>query len=157
MRMNNKSFLFGIFVASFTWGIAIYLYYLISSSEDLKEFKNGHAYNTNQNPQQDPAENEVNNNFIESDRKLISWDSKQYFHEKMARYKKEKQKKKISQKLMDELKPVVVTENWDEFGAIRNMEDQNMRDKGYKTHAFNVLVSNKLGLIREIPDTRHKL
>lgn len=32
-----------------------------------------------------------------------------------------------------------------------------MRDEGYKTHAFNVLVSSNLGLTRNIPDTRHLL
>lgn len=45
----------------------------------------------------------------------------------------------------------------DEFGIIRNPADQFIRDEGYKRHAFNVLVSNKLGLSRYIPDTRHKL
>jgi polypeptide N-acetylgalactosaminyltransferase len=40
---------------------------------------------------------------------------------------------------------------------VQNSEEQYIRDDGYKKHAFNVLVSNKLGLFREIPDTRNKL
>lgn len=45
----------------------------------------------------------------------------------------------------------------DEFGMVKNEEEQFLRDIGYKRHAFNTLVSSKLGLFRDIPDTRHKL
>lgn len=45
----------------------------------------------------------------------------------------------------------------DEFGMVKNIEEQYLRDIGYKRHAFNVLVSSKIGLIRDVPDTRHKL
>lgn len=40
---------------------------------------------------------------------------------------------------------------------VRNADEQYLRDIGYKRHAFNILVSSKIGLIRDIPDTRHKL
>lgn len=40
---------------------------------------------------------------------------------------------------------------------VRNIEEQYLRDVGYKRHAFNILVSNKIGLVRDIPDTRHNL
>lgn len=40
---------------------------------------------------------------------------------------------------------------------IRNAKDKMMRDEGYKRHAFNVLVSSKIGLNRTIPQTRHPL
>lgn len=144
-------------------GISLYLYYVISSNAFMDEsrdrptdsgFKNGHSYNE---PKQKNFQdlNEIDDG--SSKRKLIAWDSKQYYNEKLARYKKDKEKKKISLKLMNELKPVEVTESFNEFGAVRNLEDQYTRDNGYKTHAFNVLVSNNIGLIREVPDTRHKL
>lgn len=45
----------------------------------------------------------------------------------------------------------------DEFGMVKNAEEQYLRDIGYKRHAFNVLVSSKIGLIRDVPDTRYKL
>lgn len=45
----------------------------------------------------------------------------------------------------------------DEYGMVKNLEEQYLRDIGYKTHAFNVLVSNNIGLIRNIPDTRNNL
>lgn len=40
---------------------------------------------------------------------------------------------------------------------VKNVEEQEVRDEGYKQHAFNVLISNKLSYHRNIPDTRNKL
>lgn len=40
---------------------------------------------------------------------------------------------------------------------IRNSKDKLIRDDGYKKHAYNVLVSNKIGLTRNIPQTRHPM
>lgn len=45
----------------------------------------------------------------------------------------------------------------DTLGLIRNKEDQTIREHGYEKHAFNELVSNRLGFYREIQDTRHEL
>ncbi|XP_040208673.1 polypeptide N-acetylgalactosaminyltransferase 11 [Rana temporaria] len=41
-----------------------------------------------------------------------------------------------------------------EMGMIFNEQDQDVRDIGYQTHAFNMLISNRLGYHRDIPDTR---
>ncbi|XP_068140726.1 LOW QUALITY PROTEIN: polypeptide N-acetylgalactosaminyltransferase 35A [Drosophila tropicalis] len=43
------------------------------------------------------------------------------------------------------------------LGVVRNKQDKYIRDIGYKHHAFNALVSNNIGLLRDIPDTRHKV
>ncbi|XP_024119044.1 polypeptide N-acetylgalactosaminyltransferase 11 [Oryzias melastigma] len=43
-----------------------------------------------------------------------------------------------------------------EMGMIFNEVDQEVRDAGYHRHAFNVLISNRLGSHRELPDTRDK-
>uniref|UniRef100_A0A8C8JLF7 Polypeptide N-acetylgalactosaminyltransferase n=2 Tax=Oncorhynchus tshawytscha TaxID=74940 RepID=A0A8C8JLF7_ONCTS len=37
---------------------------------------------------------------------------------------------------------------------IFNEQDQEVRDMGYHRHAFNVLISNRLGYHRDLPDTR---
>lgn len=37
---------------------------------------------------------------------------------------------------------------------IFNEADQEVRDSGYHRHAFNVLISNRLGFHRQLPDTR---
>ncbi|XP_036437711.1 polypeptide N-acetylgalactosaminyltransferase 11 isoform X2 [Colossoma macropomum] len=38
---------------------------------------------------------------------------------------------------------------------IFNEKDQEVRDMGYHRHAFNVLISNRLGYHRDLPDTRN--
>uniref|UniRef100_W5N4C9 Polypeptide N-acetylgalactosaminyltransferase n=1 Tax=Lepisosteus oculatus TaxID=7918 RepID=W5N4C9_LEPOC len=42
-----------------------------------------------------------------------------------------------------------------EMGMIFNEQDQEIRDTGYHKHAFNVLISNRLGFHRDLPDTRN--
>ncbi|KAI0239338.1 Polypeptide N-acetylgalactosaminyltransferase 11 [Lamellibrachia satsuma] len=44
-----------------------------------------------------------------------------------------------------------------QLGIIRNPEDQKKRDEGYTRYAFNSLISDRLSLHRQIPDTRHRL
>ncbi|XP_077897013.1 polypeptide N-acetylgalactosaminyltransferase 11 isoform X3 [Ictidomys tridecemlineatus] len=41
-----------------------------------------------------------------------------------------------------------------ELGMIFNERDQELRDLGYQKHAFNMLISNRLGYRRDVPDTR---
>uniref|UniRef100_A0A4W5MJC4 Polypeptide N-acetylgalactosaminyltransferase n=1 Tax=Hucho hucho TaxID=62062 RepID=A0A4W5MJC4_9TELE len=41
-----------------------------------------------------------------------------------------------------------------EMGMIFNEQDQEVRDMGYHKHAFNLLISNRLGFHRDLPDTR---
>lgn len=41
-----------------------------------------------------------------------------------------------------------------EMGMIFNERDQEVRDLGYQKHAFNMLISNRLGYHRNVPDTR---
>ncbi|XP_029444297.1 polypeptide N-acetylgalactosaminyltransferase 11 [Rhinatrema bivittatum] len=41
-----------------------------------------------------------------------------------------------------------------EMGMIFNEQDQKVRDMGYQKHSFNVLISNRLGYHRDVPDTR---
>lgn len=40
------------------------------------------------------------------------------------------------------------------LGIINNAKDKQIKDEGLKKHAFNVLVSNRIGNRRTIPDTR---
>ncbi|KAH0627607.1 hypothetical protein JD844_003552 [Phrynosoma platyrhinos] len=47
-----------------------------------------------------------------------------------------------------------ITELSPEMGMIFNEQDQEVRDLGYQKHAFNMLISNRLGYHRDVPDTR---
>uniref|UniRef100_A0A5F8GPH2 Polypeptide N-acetylgalactosaminyltransferase n=1 Tax=Monodelphis domestica TaxID=13616 RepID=A0A5F8GPH2_MONDO len=47
------------------------------------------------------------------------------------------------------------TELSPEMGMIFNERDQELRDLGYQKHAFNLLISNRLGYHRDVPDTRN--
>lgn len=63
---------------------------------------------------------------------------------------------KNSAKLIKQLQPKELPPS-ELIGMVRTPEDQKLRDEGYKVHAFNVLVSQRLGYHRDLPDTRHKL
>ncbi|KAM8822548.1 polypeptide N-acetylgalactosaminyltransferase 11 isoform 2-T2 [Spinachia spinachia] len=55
------------------------------------------------------------------------------------------------------LRPMLANEGVElspEMGMIFNEADQEVRDSGYHRHAFNVLISTRLGNHRELPDTR---
>ncbi|XP_014663648.1 PREDICTED: polypeptide N-acetylgalactosaminyltransferase 11-like [Priapulus caudatus] len=49
------------------------------------------------------------------------------------------------------------SESESDIGLIRSQEDQEKREMGFKLFAFNDLVSQRIGNIREIPDTRQTL
>nr|XP_023017071.1 polypeptide N-acetylgalactosaminyltransferase 35A-like [Leptinotarsa decemlineata] len=133
----NKSFLYGICFASLTWMISLYLYFQISNSD-----ANGWGYLTT--PQEKSTSFPwVNSNFG--------------FFRQTTNFN--------SDKLLEKLKPFIstpISENKFEqelmdLGMVKNEEDKEIRETGYKIHAYNVLISNRLGLNRSIPDTRNSL
>ena len=65
--------------------------------------------------------------------------------------KKSKSKKKSEHKSQS-----VVTMDSD-LGMIRSEEDRRIKDEGMQKHAFNILISNRIGNHRKIPDTRFPL
>ena len=155
--MNKKSFFCGVFVGVLlTWVLSFYLYYSLNQSQSpkLTNSRSTNVFNFDDSEQsEEDYKDQKHSNLIgvESDNKEEGKLS--YFKHKL---KKEKEKRKLSQKLVDELRPVTVKQ-LEEFGIIRSLDDQYVRDEGYKTHAFNVLVSNHIGSYRDIPDTRHKM
>lgn len=137
----NKSFIYGIFVASFTWCICLYLYYQLSLTEKA------HAHSATR-------QYLINNNVldVEEDLKHLSIGK--------GNFKKAwSQNVNVgfnSEKLLKQLQPVPV-EGLDEIGLVKTLADQETKDYGFKIHAFNILVSNRLALDRSVPDTRNKL
>lgn len=54
----------------------------------------------------------------------------------------------------DELPPEKKIDMLPEMGMIFSKQDEEVRDFGYRKHAFNLLISNRIGNHRELPDTR---
>lgn len=150
--MNKRVFCCGFFLGVLiTWILSFYLYYTLNSPQSLNVYKNfqKNIFNGEENP-----EEESDNLVYRADIIEDKFNGKTSYLK--SKFKSEQLKKKYSQKLIDELTPVTIAQI-PEFGIIRNVEDQYTRDEGYKTHAFNVLVSNQIGNHREIPDTRNKI
>lgn len=135
MGKINNSFLWGIIFASATWSISLYLYWMLN----MNTFEG--------------------NTLINGNHQTASYVGNVWkYHKGTAEYKrkmmlKEKFAKQLSMKL--NALPDKTFEN--QFGLIRNAEDVRIREKGYNLHAFNTLISERIGNHRSLPDTRNKM
>ncbi|CAK1588228.1 unnamed protein product [Parnassius mnemosyne] len=169
MGKINNSFLWGIIFASATWSISLYLYWLLNMS--------GETVVTN-------AENKMHYRLINSeekiriknnDKSIAELEGKSMLYDspaannkyvgKMWKYQKNraefKRKIMLKEKFLKQqgmklsAKPDKSLE--DQYGLIRNAEDVRIREKGYNLHAFNALISQRIGNHRGLPDTRNKM
>lgn len=169
MGKLNNSFVWGIFFASATWSISLYLYWLLNMNGDntINSTENRLSYRFVNADQR----NELKNN----DRSIATLEGKnllldnanvnEKFSGNMWKYQKSKSdyysKMKLKEKYAKHLglkmtaQPDNALDN--QFGLIRNAEDVRIRDSGYSVHAFNTLISNRIGNHRGLPDTRNKL
>ncbi|XP_034195831.2 polypeptide N-acetylgalactosaminyltransferase 35A [Osmia lignaria lignaria] len=160
MSTRYVSFISGMVIASLTWAFSLYLYSRLSQNTDavnptmlisentklLDEFTyDRKKYNAKSQ----------NNLMVHRDKE--SWMDKGVYNLKGNNFKN-------SDKLLQQLQPVPIKsavtlagQGLDELGMIRNFDDQRKREEGYKNYSFNILVSDNIGLHRELPDTRHKL
>ncbi|KAG5886089.1 hypothetical protein JTB14_031690 [Gonioctena quinquepunctata] len=141
----NKSFIYGICCASLTWVISLYLYFQISNSDN-----NGWGYSSSR-----PW---ALQKYPTSDPWIFPGHTKsRNFYRKSNEFN--------SKHLLKKLQPVIVTTKTEnilekelmDLGMVKNEEDKSVREDGYKSHAYNVLISNRLALNRSIPDTRNPL
>lgn len=107
----NRSFVYGIIVASSTWCFSLYLYWLLTKdSPDIAS--NSFRWIATPNSQQYIAlrhkdlPNKQNQLTDDNDKSQKTQEQKENLYKK---YKKEKKFRQISQRLIDELKPVEVT------------------------------------------------
>lgn len=150
--MNKRVFCCGFFFGVLlTWILSFYLYYSLNNPSSLKVYRDLHKNIFNVQEEDESGENDNSEEFQLDDNSIEDHGAKSSYVKG-----KEKVKKKYSQSLIDELTPVTIKQ-LREFGIIKTVEDQVVRDEGYKTHAFNILVSNQIGVIRDIPDTRNKV
>lgn len=101
MGTLNKSFLLGTGVASITWCISLYLYWILvhNSEEDLDA-------STIIPKQSYFPSNNINDLSPHIEKSIDKGNSKQQYLDKARRYKKEQKLKKISRKLINELQPI---------------------------------------------------
>ncbi|XP_066251295.1 polypeptide N-acetylgalactosaminyltransferase 35A-like isoform X1 [Euwallacea similis] len=155
MGSINRSFLYGIGFASATWIISLYLYTHIAKNVS-KPYK---ATSTTSISVHNIWQS--NEDIKGKDKALSkSKDWKRQYNNLLENYGNNRKD------LFEKLRPVLKTplrnlskleEELFGLGLVQNPEEQEIKDEGYKIHAYNVLISNKLSLHREIPDTRHAL
>lgn len=170
----NKSFWYGICCASFTWMISLYLYWQLNKTEINNVLPTG----VSNKHRAEKIVRDWHYNALESNDNKINhkWQNVEEHKQNLKNYFN-------SEKLLEQLQPrfpkikgatsdeqstiyehyILIIENkmyflvLNELGMVKSLDDQNTRDEGYKQHAFNVLVSNKLSYHRNIPDTRNEL
>lgn len=99
----NRSFLYGIIVASSTWCFSLYLYWLLVHQQQSSYPLSLSGTNGDRSEAVAKFQN-INVNRLSGNHEQKQ--DKSYIQEKLERYKKEKKFRKISQKLIDEIKPV---------------------------------------------------
>lgn len=102
MGALNKSFLLGTAVASITWCISLYLYWILvhnSDNIDASTMIPKHSYFPSH------SINDLGSHVGKSFAKDANGNGKQQYLDKVQRYKKEQKLKKFSRKLIDELQP----------------------------------------------------
>ncbi|XP_076646415.1 polypeptide N-acetylgalactosaminyltransferase 35A [Halictus rubicundus] len=162
MSTRYFSFLSGVIIASLTWTFSLYLYSRLSQNNDIIN-PTILVSESSKSLKESSFDHKVYN-----DRELRLHDNLIFHDEKEAlvqkgSYKLKRSSYKNSKNLIEQLESVPVKpavtlrQGLDELGIVKNYDDQRKRDEGYKNYAFNVLVSDNIGLHRVLPDTRHKL
>lgn len=117
----GRSFVFGVIVASVTWAISLYLYWMLTTNPEVHNANQPQAqplkslvWKTSKQPEHETRNDGDDNHELLSTKRLkeddpykakVAASSKDRFREKMRRYKKEQQHRRISQQLADELRP----------------------------------------------------
>ncbi|XP_043666480.1 polypeptide N-acetylgalactosaminyltransferase 35A-like isoform X5 [Vespula pensylvanica] len=134
MSTTYTAFITGVVIASLTWILSLYLYSTLSHNEGNKNIYSSL-----------PA-----SNFLQVLTKAKAFDKG------INNY--ENSNKLLHHLQAVSLKPSITLGNGlDTLGMVRNLEDQQKRDEGYKNYSFNILVSDNIGFYRDIPDTRNEL
>lgn len=119
----NRSFIYGIIVASTTWFFSLYLYWLLTKNP-IEVSSASFQWSPSQDSQEYVAIKHINppnnpNQLDVDEKQHRIQEQKDSFYKK---YKKEKKFRKISQRLKDELKPVELS------GGPGNVQLQNQEN-----------------------------
>ncbi|XP_023237254.1 polypeptide N-acetylgalactosaminyltransferase 11-like isoform X2 [Centruroides sculpturatus] len=163
--MRYKSFFLGIVVTSITWSVILYLYFnLLSNSNHyytspektvrwkLRPRLNAAHQANDEIPYKTVAGKKLSDNL------LHRFPPKEINLINSNEVEDNKQLEQYGISNNDVMKHLFFNDSdLERFGEIRNPIDQKVKDEGYKRHAFNLLISNRLGYHRHLPDTRNSL
>lgn len=115
----NKSFMYGVIIASLTWTISLYLYSSITSENELHDQNSSEMHVLpsiyNKNVIDDGLLlNSIDDSDLAKEKSIHKnkiYSKNRMFEEKLSRYKKEQKNRAYNQKLLEELKPVAVYRN----------------------------------------------
>ncbi|XP_015909150.1 polypeptide N-acetylgalactosaminyltransferase 11 [Parasteatoda tepidariorum] len=156
VSLRYKSFVLGIILTSITWSVILYMksklnednYALESHPDEIAKWKlrprvldsavgiNLHKSNIRTNL--------IKQHLIDQETNMIEGND---LSDDSA---KDRHSKKSLQKLLNSTELI-------HLGMITSPEDQRIKDQGYKRHAFNLLISDRLGFQRLLPYTQHSL
>ncbi|XP_022125136.2 polypeptide N-acetylgalactosaminyltransferase 35A isoform X1 [Pieris rapae] len=168
MGKTVNIFLWGILAASATWSVSLYLYWLLSVSGSNK------IQNAEQRIQYHLVNSEEKYRLKNNDKSIVDLEGKNLLYDNLkANFKDSSRLWKNNRDHSEYLRKIMLKEKFsrqfglkplkldksleNQNGLIRNAEDVRIREKGYNLHAFNTLISQRIGNHRQLPDTRHKL
>ncbi|GFT97997.1 polypeptide N-acetylgalactosaminyltransferase 11 [Nephila pilipes] len=170
VSIRYKSFFLGIILTSLTWAVILYLssklnnnqlFHGINSEKNAKWRLRPRIDNMHRIAQVDTLgleskEQRLKNNFIikkknlDRETNLIDGNDFDYDSRVSKTTPKYKQDNDQKAKLLNSSDLV-------HLGMINSPHDQRIKDEGYKKHAFNLLISDRLGYRRLVPYTPHPL
>ncbi|XP_072029532.1 polypeptide N-acetylgalactosaminyltransferase 11-like [Amphiura filiformis] len=166
-----RCFCYGIVVSSFIWVVIVYMFLTeVGSQKKLPGLADNYL------PNKDTKDNRVHfvpklrrkdweengeedehwrHNLVIPDDKERKKLSQEHFFGKINEKKHKKQSKLATAAVVEQI--LKDDDDFAQLGIVRNEKDRMTRDNGYRQHAFNELVSNRIGLHRNATDTRHTL
>ena len=147
---------YGIVVSSIVWGFMVYTFLSEVGSHKNLPIENKLPSNSKKDNRVHFVPKFRRKDWQNDDENIAAPDqkehAKEHFNDKLKEIKKSK---------LNKVAPADIGGKGDDdflnLGMVRNDEDRMMRDDGYRQHAFNELVSSRIGLHRNVTDTRHPL
>lgn len=172
VSIRYKSFFLGILLTSITWIIILFLSPKLNETKIFTDFSSEKTAKWKLRPRIDNMHRiaQVETNAIESKEQRIKYNfipkkEKKSFPDRETNliegndldYDSVKKTARYSQIPEDHKDKVLNSSYLVHLGMINSPQDQRTKDRGYKRHAFNLLISDRLGFRRVIPYTAHSL
>ncbi|GAB6027895.1 hypothetical protein CHUAL_002111 [Chamberlinius hualienensis] len=174
ISLRYKSFCMGIVLTSITWIVSLYLYINLSSNVFHVENKLYNNVTGDIQKHKFHGTHEYPSNVVE---KMSAKQLKKITYKQMLKKtamnevenqlnalpdenrRPVKQNAKMAEVKFEMIGASTMINSGLEYdlGMVKSESDKKERDGGYKKFAFNVLVSNRLSLRRDLPDVRHPL